>query len=535
MHFIPVYLIFIPVLTALFLYVVKSRHMNWLALVAQALMTVLLVLYYRAFSGNYEDTMIVLGGWNEWIGISLVNDEISVSFMFLSVFSWWMVLIYTFEKGNTNHNFLFFLMFLQGVFLGLLQTNDLFNMFVFMELITILVTILIAFKKTGDAYRAGLFYLLISKVAMMMFLLSIILVYNSFGTINILLVRDAIAATDSLTVVRFSYALFMVAVMVKSAFVPLYAWLPRAHGVAQSGISALLSGLVVKGGLYLFIRLNQMYEFANLNYTDFFYWIGALTAVVGVMFALSQKDMKQILAYHTISQIGIVMMGLSKLHDPDMFIGGFLHIFNHALFKSLLFLGAGVIISAYRTKKVTDIRGVMRTMPFVSIFMIVGMLSITGAPFFNGFISKAIIKYGVIDSGVRYWILFIVNIGTATSFIKMSQIFFGPKTMTIRIRKPLKNLTLMSLAFACVMLGNFYIPISEGFFGFQVRTIDIGTWANFFDYFLALSIGYVFYRFVIAPDPKAVRYIREHKMTFQQANYLFVVMIIVLLTVFVWW
>ncbi len=535
MHFIPVYLIFVPVLAALFIYVFKSRHMNWLALAAQAVLTVLLVLYYREFSGQYENTLIVFGGWNDRIGISLVNDEISMSFMFLTVFSWWMVLIYTFEQGKTNHNFLFFLMFLEGVFLALLQTNDLFNMFVFIELLSILVAVLIAFKKTGDAFRAGLYYLVISKAAMMMFLLSIILVYNSFGTINILLVREAMQSTDSLTVVRLSYVLFMVAVMVKSAFVPLYSWLPRAHGVAESGISALLSGLVVKGGLYLFIRLNQMYEYANLNYADFFYWIGALTAVVGVMFALSQKDMKQILAYHTISQIGIVMMGLSKLHDPDMFIGGFLHIFNHALFKSLLFLGAGVIISAYRTKKVTDIRGVMRTMPFVSVFMIIGMLSITGAPFFNGFISKSIIKYGIVDSGIRYWILFVVNIGTATSFIKMSQIFFGPKTMTIRIRKPLKNFALMSLAFACVMLGNFYIPISEGFFGFRVQYIDIGTWANFFDYFLALTIGYVFYRFVIAPDPVPVRYIREHKMTFQQANYLFVVMIVVLLTVFVWW
>lgn len=533
MFLIPVYLIFVPVLTALVIYVFKNKHINYLALVSQVIVTVLLVLYHNEFQGSYADTLFVFGNWSERVGISLVNDEISVSFMFLSVFSWWMVLIYTFEKGKPNHNFLFFLLFLQGVFLGLLQTNDLFNMFVFLELMTIIVTILIAFKKTGDAFRAGIYYVLLNTAGVLAFLMGIIFLYNIFGTINILVISENMHLVSDETAVKFSYVLLMSGIAVKSALFPVFSWLPRAHGVAQSAISALLSGLIVKGGLYVFIRMNMMFADANLNYTDFFYVVGALTAVVGVMFALSQKDMKQILAYHTVSQIGIVMMGLSSPHDTEIFYGGLLHIFNHALFKSLLFLGAGAIIKVYGNKKVADVRGVMRTMPFVSAVMIIGMLSITGAPFFNGFISKAIIKYGIMDSGIKYWILFVVNIGTATSFIKMSQIFFGPQTITVRIKKRMQNVSMMMLALGCVLLGNFYIPITEGYFGFELREVSVTTWKNFFDYFLALSLGFLFYRYVIAPDYKPVRYIRGYQMSFEGSNYVFVIFLVVMTLYFV--
>ncbi len=532
MLFVPVYIIFIPIFTALVIYLFKNRYINYLALLAQAAITVLLVLYHYTYKGNYGDTLFWFGDW-QTIGISLVNDEISESFLFLSVFSWWMVLIYTFEKGKTDHNFLFFLMFLQGVFLGLLQSNDLFNMFVFMELTTIIVTILIAYKKAGDSFRAGIYYLLLNTSGVLMFLIGIILLYNTFGTINVEQIGSLIHLYGEETVIRFSYVLMMGGIAVKSALFPVFTWLPRAHGVAASAISALLSGLVVKGGLYLFIRINGMYAGAAIDYTEFFYWVGAITAVVGVMFALSQKDIKQVLAYHTISQIGIVMMGLSSLHDTAMFYGGFLHIFNHALFKSLLFLGAGIIIKAYKTKKVGEIRGVMRAMPVVSVFMIIGMLSITGAPFFFWFISKSIIKYGIMDSGIKYWILFVVNIGTATSFIKLSQIFFGQKRMTIRLKRLPQRITLMTLAFACVALGNFYIQIGEGFFGLPLQEVTVADWAALFDYALALSIGLAFYKLVIEPDYKPVRYIRNFQMSFETANYLFVVFLVVMTVYFV--
>lgn len=532
MIFIPVYLVIVPILAAILIYLFKPKNMKYVAFIAQLLITVLAILYYNEFSGNFEASMFVFGGWDERIGISLSNDPISMSFVFLTLFSWWMVMIYLFEKGKMNHTFLFFFMFLEGVFFGLLQTNDLFNMFVFLELTTILVTILIAFKKAGDSFRAALYYILLNTAGVLAFLIGVIFIYNVFGTINIRVVAELMPLYSDEVIVKFAYVLLMSGIAVKSALFPVFTWLPKAHGVAQSAISALLSGLIVKGGLYLFIRVNEMYAGANYNSETFFFVVGALTALVGVMFALSQKDMKQVLAYHTVSQIGIMMMGLSS-SESQVFYGGLLHIFNHALFKSLLFLGAGIIIKVYRTKKLSEIRGVARTMPWVSVFMIIGMLSITGAPLFNGFISKSIIKYGIGDSGIKYWILFIVNIGTATSFVKMSQIFFGPKSLSYPMQKKTQNFALMAFGFMCVILGNFYIPINQGFFGIDLSYIHIFEFAKFFDYLLTLSIAFVFYKFFISKDYRPVPDIRNFKMSFETANILFLGMLAVMTIYFV--
>ena len=156
-------------------------------------------------------------------------------------------------------------------------------------------------------------------------------------------------------------------ISIKAALVPLYSWLPRAHSVAQTSISALLSGLIVKLSLYGFIRIHHdMFSQASYDTSSFFFYIGAVTGLVGVVLALIQKDLKQILAYHTVSQIGLMMMGLSSLNDVS-FSGGFLHIINHAFFKSLLFLAAGQVIYKYKTKKVYEIQGVFKTMPFTAV------------------------------------------------------------------------------------------------------------------------------------------------------------------------
>ena len=527
-----VLLVFFPVIVSIVIYLSKWRHMNIIAMVSQLALTILAVVYFSHFYGDFQSTHIVLGGWDARIGISLANDELSMSFIFLSLFSWWMVLLYTFHLGETDHTFLFFLMFLQGVFLGLLQSNDLFNLFVFLELATIIVAILIAYKKKGESFRAALYYLLLNVPAMLVFLVGIILVYFTYGTINIVVLTEQFQDVDDTVLLRFSYVLMMAGISVKAALFPVFTWLPKAHGVAQSAISALLSGLIVKAGVYLFFRINFLYEGAGFAYSDFFFVIGALTAISGVMFALSQKELKQILAFHTVSQVGIIMMGVSSA-DEAMFYGGILHTFNHALFKSLLFLGAGVIIQVFRTKKVGEIRGVFRTMPIVSIFMIVGMLSITGAPFFNGFISKSIIKYGLMDQGWRYWALYIINIGTVTSFIKMSQIFFGPKTLSYPLKNMAQNTALMVLAFGCVLLGNFYIPFSEGFFGIRVEEFDLMSFDVFLDYGITVAIGLVFYFTVIAKDLKPVRMIRESNVSFENAQLTFIAYIVALTAYFV--
>jgi multicomponent Na+:H+ antiporter subunit D len=332
--------------------------------------------------------------------------------------------------------------------------------------------------------------------------------------------------SDTMTI-KLAYVLMLSGISVKAALFPLFTWLPKAHGVAQSTISALLSGLVVKGALYMLIRINhQMFQNANYGTEEMLFWIGTTTAIIGVIFALSQKDLKQILAYHTVSQVGIMLMGLSAITGLSFF-GGFMHIFNHALFKSLLFMGAGVVIKVYNTKKVYEIRGVMKTMPWTGILLVVGMLSISGAPFFNGFVSKSLIKYAFKADLVKMVLFTLINIGTVTSFIKFSTILFGPK-QSLRVRRNIKQHVGMSiLAFMCLAIGILYLPLGK-LYGMDLSYVHLWDIMSFVDYIIYVGVGYLFYHYVIHKDFVFIQKIRGFSMTFEHANFLYLAYIILI-------
>jgi multicomponent Na+:H+ antiporter subunit D len=412
--------------------------------------------------------------------------------------------------------------------MGMLQTNDLFNLFVFIELVAVLVTILIAYKKTGPSFRASIYYLLLNALAAMIFLIGIIFVYYAYGTINIQYILAHVAEHSDSATIKLAYVFMIAGISVKAALFPVYSWLPKAHAVAQSSVSALLSGLIVKGALYMFIRINdQMFLAANYDTKTLFFWVGAVTALIGVAFAISQKDLKQILAYHTVSQVGIMMMGISSVYYLSTF-GGFLHIFNHAFFKSLLFLGAGVVIKVYQTKYVKDIRGVFRTMPWTAILLIVGMLSISGAPMFNGFVSKTLIKSDFKEDTIKMAIFTLINLGTITSFIKFSTILFGPKK-PFKIDANIKQHIGMSiLAISCLAVGLFYTQLGQFLYGINLSYVVWFHVESFFEYLFYVGIGLIFYHFVISKDYWPTRKLRGINITFESANYLFVVYLMII-------
>lgn len=531
MIFIPILLIVAPILTGLVIYLFKSQRVNKLVFVTQAVLSVAAIAYFFVhFEGSgFSAPVIELGGWRREIAISLRVDALAMAFIFLTLFVWWAVLIYLFDARKTDYNLLFYLTFLQGVFFGIIQTNDLFNMFVFVELTTIIVTILIAYNKTGKSFRAGLYYLLLNTSGVLLFLIGIIFLYNTFGTINIDVIQAGVGDLQDERAVRFAFTLMMAGISVKAALFPVFTWLPKAHGAAKSPISALLSGLIVKGGVYLFIRITTMFEDASFHIDSFFFVIGVVTAFVGIIFAISQRDLKQMLAYSTVSQVGLIIIGLSS-SNALVFTGGVYHIFNHALFKALLFLSAGVIIKVYQTKNVDQLHGVFKALPAMSIFMIIGMLAITGAPMLNGFISKSAIFYGF--DTVQYWVLFVSNILTATLFVKMATMFFGKKPVSYPMRKWPENISLGMLAIGCLLLGIFYSPILEGLFGVNMTHINPFNLRAVLDYGITLALAFGVYYVFIRKDYAPVRALRKFTLVFQHANFLFIVYIVILTVVF---
>ncbi len=520
MNHIPIFLILISIIFSLIIYLFHNKYANYLAFICQTILIVSTIYYYQNLKilGTHD---ITIGGWSKTAGIALHNDWLSISLIFLTLFLFTAILIYIWDK-NISTTFLFFLLFLEGIFLGLLQTSDLFSFFIFMELITIISSILIVFKKEGHSLKIVLYYLLFNSAGMMFYLLGISFLYVLVGTLNMELATTALATLGTPISVKATYMLIMSALAVKSAFFPVYNWLPKAHGAAPPAVSALLSGLLVKSGLYGFIRINQVF---GIMYQEIFMILGFTTAIVGVIFALSQKDIKQILAYHTISQVGIMLIGISQM-EGNLFYGGILHLINHAMFKSLLFLGAGIIISEYGTKNVYDIKGVFKRLPFTSILMIIGMLSITGSPFFNGFVSKSIITYSL-GTGGNY-LFNVINLGTAISFVKMSHIFVGEGTLSKKSYL-CSNIAMSFLAIMCIVLGSFAMPIVTSLWSVELMKIKTLSPEKWFQYIATVACAAIIYRKIIKKDIFIIRKIRETDMAFDTANIALIFLVFVLM------
>ena len=526
MSFLPIAILFLPVFVSLFIFLIPWKGIIHLSFLNQVALMILTVWLWTEIQNTQEAIFIVFGPYDERFVISFFVDETSALFIGLTVFIFTIIMLYAYPSMKKESKFYFFLLFLEAVFIGLISTNDLFNMFVFIEVTTLLVTILIVYKKNESAFKAGLHYLLISSLAAMLFLMGTMFLYYAFGTLNIqIIMREMTPAMLAQPAIQLAYTLMMSGIFVKAAFFPVYSWLPKAHGVATSSVSALLSGLIVKGAIYMLIRLHLQMFHAPYQFSEVIFWFGVLSAVGGALFAMSQKDLKQVLAFHTISQLGLLVMGLMSDHD-NSYVGGLLHVFNHALFKGLLFLVAGVIIEHYQTKKIADIHGLWKTMPSISILLIIGILGITGAPLFNGYISKSLIKYAFKEDAVKMLLFNFINLATLISFSKLLWMLPGKRMHSVHL-SPYTFISLGALACGIIGIGIGYSWIGNVFFNNPFSTIQLMDPQPWLDYIFYTSLGLVVYVGIVKRDGFVFSWLRSRQPKFNTAIFLLLLLMTV--------
>ena len=201
------------------------------------------------------------------------------------------------------------------------------------------------------------------------------------------------------------FALALAGFGLKAGIVPLHVWLPSAHAAAPSHVSAIMSGVLIKMGIYGLVRVTSLVPSPPLAWGGIVLGLGVVSGVLGVAFAIGQHDIKRLLAYHSIENIGIIVMGLGlalvgrSLGRDDWMIlglaGSLLHVWNHALFKALLFLSAGSVIHATRTREIDHLGGLAKPMPATALCFLVGAVAICGLPPLNGFVSEFLIYLGL--------------------------------------------------------------------------------------------------------------------------------------------
>jgi hydrogenase-4 component B len=205
-----------------------------------------------------------------------------------------------------------------------------------------------------------------------------------------------------------STAIFVLALVgfgLKAGIMPLHVWLPSAHAMAPSHVSAIMSGVLIKMGIYGLVRVTSFFPQPPLEWGGIVLALGAISGVLGVAFAVGQHDLKRLLAYHSIENIGIIVMGIGlaligrsvgRLEWVILGLGGgLLHVWNHALFKALLFLSAGSVIHRTHTREIDELGGLARPMPYTALAFVIGAVAICGLPPLNGFVSEFLIYIGL--------------------------------------------------------------------------------------------------------------------------------------------
>jgi formate hydrogenlyase subunit 3/multisubunit Na+/H+ antiporter MnhD subunit len=254
----------------------------------------------------------------------------------------------------------------------------------------------------AEVREAGWTYLIATHIGTAFLLAMFVLIGSAAGSFDFDDFAQVSASTPGLI-----GPLFFLAVIgfgTKAGIVPLHVWLPEAHPAAPSHVSAVMSGVMIKTGIYGLLRVLMFLGPAAAWWGWVLVGIGVTSGVLGVLFALAQHDLKRLLAYHSVENIGIITLGLGLgtlgvAYDMPMlallgFGGGLLHVINHALFKGLLFLGAGSVLHGAGTREIDRLGGLQRRMPWTSASFLVGAAAISGLPPLNGFVSEFLIYLG---------------------------------------------------------------------------------------------------------------------------------------------
>ena len=393
------------------------------------LSTVSSILSINALSGN--STTIFLYGSIVTKTINLVIDPIAAWFILTINFTFITGAIYgsNYMKVYEQQTSKLSLHWISYIFThsALIAVCVLQNTFVFLiawEIMAVGAFFLVIFESNkSHTISAGINYLIQSHIAIILLTIGFVWVYAETGSFNF----DAISEFAKTQSNLYSFILMIILFTgfgIKAGFVPLHTWLPHAHPAAPTHISAVMSGVIIKIGIYGIIRMIFLLQVNYLLVGYFILFISVITGIYGVMLAILQHNLKKLLAYHSVENIGIIGIGIgigcigmgygNTLMSVLGFSGALLHTLNHSLFKSLLFFGAGNVYQSTHSLNIDRFGGLIKKMPHTAFLFLIASLAICGLPPFNGFVSEFIIYSGLLDglqqTSFPYLLPFIISI-----------------------------------------------------------------------------------------------------------------------------
>jgi hydrogenase-4 component B len=483
-NYIPIIILGIPFVGAIIELIVgkKKPDIRDKTVIFTSFLTIIVIMMmYPSALVNQMDLVIpgLLG-----FGLSFHVDMLGYTVLFISSYIWFFVMVYAHEYMKREKHitrFFFFIALTYSAVLGTIMAGDLLTMFLFFEIMTITSYMLVIHGQKEESYRAGYNYIIMGLIGGFLILTAIMLIYFNIGDLKF---KSAIEQLGTLGNIKYwIMGLLVFGFGIKAGMAPVHVWLPRAHPVAPSPASALLSGIMIKVGAFGIIRVATSYYFPSkenvTSYLDpiwqltenigaIIIWVGIITMAIGVFLALQQSNMKKMLAYHSVSQMGYIVVGIGVAlylgyRGAMGYAGALYHIINHALFKSLLFMVAGVVYYHTKEQDMYKLGGLWKKLPLTTLVCLIAALGISGIPFFNGFVSKSILHHGIVEA-YKYGdqsffyaelIFIVVSAGTVCSFIKLFYYVFLRKTNNTyeNIKLEYSSLDIAHVGIALLIIG----------------------------------------------------------------------------------
>jgi len=471
--------IMLPVIGILLSLAAGGRYVERIAMVLLPAGLVIAAAVIGLVWRDQQSLVYIVGGWHPPLGIALRADGISAAMMLTTA----IVICATglFARGEfgqprgspeTRASQVFWILLL-GIWSGLntvVLGDDLFNLYVALELLTFAAVPLVSLKGYQETIKAALRYMLFALFGSVLYLLGTVLIYGAYGTLDIAMLSGRVHPEP---VAWIAASLMTMGLLAKTALFPLHLWLPPAHAGAPAPGSAVLSALVVKGSFFLIARLwfDAMPGLMNVASGQILGTLGAGAVLFGSILALRQQRLKLLIAYSTIAQIGYLffifpLTAGNEPWDSVAWTGGWLQLFSHAFAKASMFMAAGLIAETLGHDRIAEFGGINRVIPITVIAFGLAGLSLMGVPPSGGFVAKWLLLLATVMEGQWWWAVVMLVGGLLAGgyvFMVLGKAL-GSASAPLKLARPVsrgREIVALTLALCAVLLGLVPLQPSE--------------------------------------------------------------------------
>ena len=417
--------ILIP-LCSLLLAIILRRHLLAVRVLsltgAVLLLAVGLMLVWQAAQGVVLSGQV--GGWQAPFGISLVIDRLSAVMIAISALVALVTLLYGVAKDNDSTIGRDFHLFIQGLLTGICGafiTADIFNLYVWFEVLLIASFALMALGGGSRRLAGSMTYVALNLFATLIFLLSAGLVYGASGTLNMGELAVIMRSGEAPPGVTPALLLMLLSFAIKAALFPVFGWLPATYHVALTAVSAMFAGLLTKVGVYALIRLVTLLWPEHGLPHQLLLWVACATMLVGVLGAAAQTEVRRILSFHIVSQVGYMILGLA-LATPLALAGAVFYLIHHIVVKANLFFIGGLAARICGSERLADMGGLYKRMPWLALLFAIPALSLAGIPPLSGFWAKFLLVKASLDAAA-WWAAGIALLTGVFTLLSMNKIW----------------------------------------------------------------------------------------------------------------